>query len=178
MSACVVLPVTSIVSFERRPDRERLRDEERPSPRGLEEREPRSTAGRLHEGDFVRRDGGLPLDVTMPLGGQHDAQSSSGDRREPHETVARVPATGDPSVFDVDVGAEPVGESELAASPHAFQIRERQRRRRVVVHDTAGEGKSQEPGDRIRRDPGDRGDRSLDSHQHSARHRDAGSDAA
>ena len=169
MSSGVAVPVASIVSSSVVQIVNGLRDEERPSPRGLEEREPGSTAGRLHEGDFVRGHGGLPLDVTVALGGQHDPKRSRGDRREPHELVARVAATGDPSVLDVDVGAEPVGESELAASPHAVQIGERQRGRRVVVHDSSGKRKSQKPGNRIRRDPGNRGDRSLDSHQRSNR---------
>ena len=92
------------------------------------------------------RHGGLPLDVTVALGGQHDPQRPRGDRREPHELVAGVAAAGDPSVLDVDVGAEPVGESELAASPHAVQIGERQRRRRVVVHDPRANGSRRSPG--------------------------------
>jgi hypothetical protein len=124
-----------------------------------------------------RTDLRLGLDVGQVDRGETQGRRPDPDGRRADVALAQVAGVRDPSIFDLDECAELVRLTEAIARPELLEILKPIRRRLVVVGNADLEWDFRRAGDRLRRDPGHRGDgglEALDGHGRSPRERVAG----
>ncbi len=126
-------------------------------------RQAHPAADRLDEADGRVADLGLGLDVGQLDRGEAHGGRPDPDGRRADVSLAEMTGAHDPPVLDLDERAQLVRLAEPVARPEILEAVQPVGRRVIVVGDPELEGDLRRPGDRLRRDPGHRGDGRLET---------------